>query len=347
MSAAPVQDVDRDVDEEERLEDRAHLSREQSKRIRQRSVRLLGSLLRPHRWLIALMLGGIVIAQAFAVVGPRVLAYVLDTALPAILRGDPRPAAFSVGAYALAGVGEGLLTLGVIRLNARISQAALLDLRRRIFLQAQRLSLEFHERYTSGRMISRQTNDVDSIDMFLSGALGDLLSSFFYMALITIALTSLDPISMLVLVVALVPLAFLFRWFQRRASVLYRESSTRSARLIVKFVETMTGIRAVQAFRAEERNDAHYQRLSDEFRDTNLRMMRTFGVFRTSIIAAANTSIAVLVLVDGLRVASGTLGVGVLVAAVLYSRQFFQPIEEMGDFFNSFQSASAALLRAG
>ena len=132
-------------------------------------------------------------------------------------------------------------------LTARISQAMLIDLRKRVFLHTQRLSLEFHENYTSGRIISRQTSDLDSIKRAArrrpqpagAGRACTWCSS-------RIAMFIVDWVSGLILLGALVPLLILTRWFQLRSQKLFRRTRVASARMIVQFVETMTGIRAVQ-----------------------------------------------------------------------------------------------------
>jgi ATP-binding cassette subfamily B protein len=109
------------------------------------------------------------------------------------------------------------------------------------------------------------------------------------------------------------------------------------------FVETMTGIRAVKAFRKEKRNEAEFGQLVEDYRYTNGRTIRLFGIFDPGLVLIGNVALAVILLVGGLRVASGGLAIGVLLAALLYARQFFAPAQEMAMFYNSYQSAAAAL----
>jgi ATP-binding cassette subfamily B protein len=140
-----------------------------------------------------------------------------------------------------------------------------------------------------------------------------------------------------------VPLWFLTRWFQKRSQYLFRESRVASAKLIVFFVETMTGIRAVKAFRKEKRNEKEFGGLVEDYRDVNARVVQLFGIFDPGLVLIGNVTVAVVLLVDGFRVASGALPIGVLLAALLYTRRFFDPMEEMAMFYNSYQSAAAAL----
>ena len=224
-----------------------------------------------------------------------------------------------------------------------MSQAILLELRRRVFRHTQRLDLEFHERYTSGRIISRQTSDLDALRELLDGGLTTLASSVLAIAFTAIGLALLDWRSGLLLVVAVVPGIVLTRWFQVRSQAQYRASRTAAARLVVQFVEAMTGIRAVQAFRREAQTEAAYDELAEEYRATSAEAIRVNGVFDTGLTLIANVTVAVVLLVGGLRVLDGGLEVGVLVGAVLYTRRFLAPLSQIGMFYNSFQSATAAL----
>ena len=139
------------------------------------------------------------------------------------------------------------------------------------------------------------------------------------------------------------PLYLLMRWFYMRSQVVYRESRVVSAKVIVKFVETMTGIRAVKAFRKEVRNDDEFGALASDYRDINIRSIRLFGTFEPGLMAVASVTVALVLLWGGIRVVDGSILIGTLIAAVLYVRNFFAPMQEVAFFLNSYQSATAAL----
>lgn len=325
-------------------EDRSDYTRDESRTIRRRSLRLLGSLVAPLRWQLVLAGAVLVISTALRVAGPALIAYGLNTALPRVIDyGDWMPTIMIVAVYLISGVGGAALIGWYAVVAARLTQAVMLDLRKRIFVHTQRLSLEFHESYTSGRIISRQTSDLDSIRELLDGGLNELVSGVLYGGFTLIALLLIDWRSGLVLVVAAVPLYFLMRWFYVNSQRAYRESRVVSAKVIVKFVETMTGIRAVKAFRKEERNDDEFGDLSGQYRDVNMRSLRLFGTFEPGMMAVSAFAVAGVLLWGGIRVADGTLLVGTLLAAVLYVRNFFAPLQEVAMFLNSYQSATAAL----
>jgi len=111
----------------------------------------------------------------------------------------------------------------------------------------------------------------------------------------------------------------------------------------VQFVETMTGIRAVKAFRKEGRNEKEFGSLVEDYRDANAQAIRLFGIFDPGLILIGNVTVAVVLLAGGYRVLGGGLEIGALLAVVLYTRRFFDPLEEMAQFYNSYQSAAAAL----
>ena len=324
-------------------EERRDFDKGERRVLRRRSLRLLGSLLAPLRTKLVLTGVVVVFSTALQVIGPAIIAYGIDSGLPALLRGQAMPLALAVVVYLIAGVLSGVLIAAYTVQTARISQAVLIDLRERVFVQTQRLSLEFHEQYTSGRIISRQTSDLDSIRELLDGGINELVQSVLYMAFTAVALFLLDGWSGLILFCAFLPLAVLIRWFQRRSEATFRESRVFSAKLIVFFVETMTGIRAAQAFRKEPRNARDYGDLTEDYRSINARAIRLFAVLEPGLTLIGNLTVAAVLLFGAYRVIDNGLAVGVLLAAVLYTRRFFDPMEDIATFYNAYQSAEAAL----
>ncbi|HEX4057368.1 MAG TPA: ABC transporter ATP-binding protein [Galbitalea sp.] len=325
-------------------EERNDLSKIESRQLRQRSVRLLGSLLRPLRGKVAWTIVVVVISTTAQIAGPALIAYGINVGLPSLVKDKNwAPLSLTVAAYLVAAVVGAWLISSYTILTARISQAILIDLRKRVFRHTQLLSLEFHETYTSGRIIARQTSDLDTIRELLDSGINQLIQGVLYMGFIAIAMFSLDWESGVVLFIGLIPLWFLARWFQKSSQNLFRLTRVTSARVIVHFVETMTGIRAVKAFRKEKRNEDEFGQLVEDYRAANGRTIQLFGIFDPGLILIGNITLAAVLLVGGLRVATGGVEIGTLLAVLLYTRQFFAPAEEMAMFYNSYQSASAAL----
>ncbi len=139
--------------------------------------------------------------------------------------------------------------------------------------------MSFHERFTSGRVISRLTSDVDTLNELLEAGLDGLLTALLTIVAIMVVLIILDPLLALIAFGSLVPLWFLYRWFSRRATVAFRRTRETVATLIVNIVETFNGIRAVQGFHREARNDELFGRLNDDYREANATAFRLHAVF--------------------------------------------------------------------
>ncbi|MET7325364.1 ABC transporter ATP-binding protein [Streptomyces sp. NPDC005549] len=304
---------------------------------------LLRSLLTPMRARVALTVLLLLLQQAAVQAGPLLVAYAIDRAVPA-LRDDDHGPLVAVGAgYLLCSLAAGGLQYAFIAAAARVSQDVLLDLRGRIFRHAQALSLDFHERYTSGRLISRSTTDVESLRELLDEGLQELVTVILSFVYIAALLLWLDWGLGAVAVASFVPLYALVRLYQRRAGRVYRQRSTAIAALIVKFVETMNGIRPVRAFRREAANDADFAVLNRRHERTNGNALLEMARYVVGSRLIANTAVAGIVLWGAYRVADGTLALGVLAAAVLYLRRLYDPIDRLGMFLNSYQSAAASL----
>ncbi|MGW3950930.1 ABC transporter ATP-binding protein [Streptomyces sp. NPDC004752] len=304
---------------------------------------LLRALLAPMKARVAVTTLLLLFQQAAVQAGPLLVAYAIDSAVPALRRDDHGPLiAVGVG-YLLCALLSGGLQFAFIEASARVNQDVLLDLRGRIFRHAQALSVDFHERYTSGRLISRSTTDVESLRELLSEGLQELVTVILSFVYISAMLLWLDLGLGTVAVASFVPLYLLVRLYQRRAGRAFRLRSTAIAAVIVKFVETMNGIRPVRAFRREAANDAEFRVLNRRHERTNGDALLEMARYVVGSRLVANTAVAAIVLWGAQRVVSGSLALGVLAAAVLYLRRLYDPIDRLGMFLNSYQSAAASL----
>jgi ATP-binding cassette, subfamily B, bacterial len=324
-------------------EDNANLSKSDSKAVRRRSLALLGSLIRPVRLRFWLTIATVVLSQAARAAGPALIAFGIDQALPALRAGNSFPLVLTGVAYLATALTAAGLTALYVTSTAKLSQAMLLDLRLRVFRHTQRLSLEFHERYTSGRIIARQTSDLEALRELLDSGVSSLASGALFMVFTAVTVFALDWRSGLVVLAAAVPMFLLARWYQKHSQIAFRQSRVVSARLIVHFIETMTGIRAVKAFRKERENAARYGELAEEYRQATVRSINLNGIFQPGLVLIGNVCVAAVLLFAGFRVLTGDLAVGVLLALMLSTKRFFQPVDQMAMFYNSFQSAQAAL----
>ncbi|MFF9621294.1 ABC transporter ATP-binding protein [Streptomyces griseosporeus] len=304
---------------------------------------LLRSLLAPMKARVAVTTLLLLLQQAAVQAGPLLVAYAIDRAVPAFRRDDHGPLIAVAVGYLLSAAASGALQYAFITASARVNQDVLLDLRGRIFRHAQALSIDFHERYTSGRLISRSTTDVESLRELLSEGLQELVTVILSFVYISAMLLWLDLGLGAVAVASFVPLYLLVRLYQRRAGEVYRVRSTAIAAVIVKFVETMNGIRPVRAFRREAANDAEFRVLNRRHERSNGDALLEMARYVVGSRLVANTAVALIVLWGAYRVADGSLELGVLAAAVLYLRRLYDPIDRLGMFLNSWQSAAASL----
>jgi ATP-binding cassette subfamily B protein len=324
-------------------EEKIELDKEEQRAVRKRSMSLLGSIIRPVRNRLWGSLFLVIGAQGLRVSMPFLMAVAIDTALPAAVKGDLNPLWGISGAYLAAAVVSSALIAFFVRYAARINQDIMFALRGRLFRHTQKLSVQFHETYTSGRVISRQTNDLDSIMELLNSGGNEMIAGLLYMIFAAIALILLDAPSFGIMVISFIPLWFLTRWFQKMTRLNYRKTRVASAKQIVHFVETMTGIRAVKAFRKERANEEKFGELVEDYRSVNAKVIQLFGIYDPGLILIGQVTTAFILLYGGLRVMEGTLGVGVMMAAMLYARRFYDPMEQLAMFYNSFQSANSGL----
>ncbi|WP_426404292.1 ABC transporter ATP-binding protein [Streptomyces sp. R-07] len=306
---------------------------------------LLRSLLATHRTRVAIAALVLLVKEGAVQAGPLLVAYAIDRGVPAFRAGDHGPVVAVAVGYLLCAALSGALQYAFVRGTAKINQDVLLDLRGRIFRHAQLLSVDFHERYTSGRLISRSTTDVESLRELLSEGLQELIGVVLSFTSISLILLWLDRGIGTTAIASFVPLYLLIRLYRRRAGEVYAERSTAIAGVIVKFAETMNGIRPVRAFRRESTNDTEFAQLNHRHERSNGDALLEMARYVVGSRLVANTAVAGMCLWGAYRVADGTLELGVLAAAVLYMRRLYDPIDRLGMFLNSYESAAASLTK--
>jgi ATP-binding cassette, subfamily B, bacterial len=312
--------------------------------LRARSRRLLGVVLRPRRRLVAAAVAVVLVSNGATMAGPYLVKVGIDRGIqPVVDHGDVRPLALIIGLLVAAALIQAATLRLFFLLVGRLGQEVLLDLRTRVFDHFQRLSLAFHERYTSGRVISRLTSDMDAITEVLDGGLEDLATAVLSILSIAVIILLLDVPLGLVTLAVFPLLVWLSLWFRSRSAAAYRRTREAIALVIVHFTESLGGIRAVQAFRREPRNQQIFDGLNERYRQANGRSYQLLAIYGPAIKLLGNTTIAVVLLYGGQRVLDHRMTVGVLAAFLLYMRRFFDPMQELSQFYNSLQSGGAAV----
>ncbi|CAA9416973.1 MAG: Heterodimeric efflux ABC transporter, permease/ATP-binding subunit 2 [uncultured Propionibacteriaceae bacterium] len=315
--------------------------------LKRRSRALLGSLLRPYKTYVWLLIAVVLVENAARLSVPWLVRRGIDLGVPPILAGGSARVLYeTVGIMPVAVILQSLSRIYFLRQSGRVGQEVLLEIRRRLFKHFQKLDVQFHDRYTSGRVVSRLTNDIDAIMELLAGGFNGLVTALLTMVGVGTLLLVLDLKLGAVCLLCFPILLLLVRWFSRQSAITYRKVRENSALVIVQFVETLTGIRAVQAYRRERRNQQIFEDLAGRYEDANVKSFRLVAVFMPGIRMIGNITIGVVLLYGGYRVIEGNMTIGVLAAFLLYLRMFFEPMQEISQFYNTFQSASAALEKA-
>ncbi|QBS42409.1 ABC transporter [Nocardia sp. CS682] len=309
----------------------------------ERSRRLLLDLVRPYRKLAAFALVLIVVDNAAMVSAPLFVAYGLDKGIAEGRQGNWAPLTWTVSGY-LGAVLLGIATTFLfLRVSGRLSQSVLFDLRVRSFTHMQRLSVAFHEKYTSGKVVARLTGDIETLQELLESALNQALSAILSVVTIAALLIYLDLMLAAIVLIGFVPLVFVTRWAQRRQRAGYRRTRGAIAKVVVQFVESMGGMRAVQTFRREQRNESVLAYEDGEYQQATTTAMRGMGDYAGLTRLLGNLTTVIIILVGAWQVIEGNLAVGVLAAYLLYLNEFYGPLDELAQVFNSYQSAAAAL----
>lgn len=313
--------------------------------LRSRSRKLLFSLLRPYKRRLAVAAVWIIIFNFSSLAGPYLVGMAIDRGIDRIVDGDGSRATLVliITALAVTAIAQGLTDNAFVRVVGRIGQDVLFDLRRRVFAHFQQLSMAFHEKYTSGRVISRLTSDVEAISDLLRNGFESLVWAALSLVSIGILMFTLDvPLAVVAWLIFPIVVAVTV-WFRNESSRAYRAGREAVALVIVHFVESLGGIRAVQAFRREPRNQAIFSDVNGRYRDANVWSSRLAAVYGPGVRGLGGIATAIVLLFGGLRAMDGAISVGVLVSFLLYLRRFFDPVQELSQFYNIFQAAAAAL----
>ena len=318
-------------------------SPEERAETKRRSLALLSHSLRPHRVALIVSILSVFVVTIASAVQPLLIARVLDSAIAPLRQGDSGPLTVLVVLFAVTVAVGALCSWLNVACTVRVSLGVVVYLRKRVFAHAQSLSVSFHERYTSGKVISRLTSDIDTVRSFLDSGISQLAITLLSMVISAVAIFLLDWRIGLFMLVMGVPIYFLTRWFQKTAVPVFRTMRTESAHLTSRFVETFTGIRAVKAFGAEAQMRYEYAQASERYRLAVMDSIKIFGVYSPVLMLLGNVFIAGALVLGGYAVLGGTMQIGTLLALVIYANRVFEPVMQLSEFYNMFQSAMSAL----
>lgn len=300
--------------------------------------RLLG-FLRPYRRHTALALLLLLLQSGFALVGPRLTERALDAAIP---RHDVALLGLLAGLYLGVLFLELVVEYGGALLTTWIGQRVMYDLRMRIFEHLQRLSISFYDRNPVGRLMTRVTSDVETLNELFSSGVVTIFGDVFTLIAIMVMMLTID-LELALVTFSVIPLVWLTAAiFRRRVREAFRDIRLRLARLNAYLQERLSGMRVVQLFGREEASARRFAELNRDHLDAHLRSITIYAVFFPVVEVLTSVAMALLLWYGGLRVLDGTLTVGILAAFIQYTRRFFQPLQDLSEKFNLLQSAMAS-----
>ena len=302
-------------------------------------LRRLLRYLRPYRGLTALAVLLLLAGAGLALVGPALTQRALDVAIPNHDVG-------LLGTLAAIFLAALLLDFGVeygqTLLTAYIGQRVMYDLRMQIFTHLQRLSISYFDRNPVGRLMTRVTSDVETLnELFSSGVVTVFGDVFTLLAIMTMML--LVDWRLALVTFSVIPLVWLTATlFRRRVREAFRDIRIRLARLNAYLQERLSGMRVVQLFGREEASAARFAELNREHLQAHLRSITIYAVFFPVVEVLTAIAMALLLYYGGVRTLNGSLTVGVLAAFIQLTRRFFQPLQDLSEKFNLLQSAMAS-----
>ena len=304
-----------------------------------RLMRRLLRYLRPYWRHVALTLVVLLVGSALAIVGPWITQVVIDEAIPT---GDTAYLGLLAAAY------MGSIVLGAFVQYAQavittwLGQSVMYDLRAEIFEKFQELDLEFYDKNPTGRLMTRITNDVETLNNLFSSGLVTVFGDIFTLVFIVGAMLTMNWRLALVSF-SVLPLVFIAAFlFRARIRSAYRDIRVRIARVNVFLHEHITGMRVVQLFNREEADAERLAELNEDHLQAHLRSITYYALFFPVIQFFTALALALIIWYGGARMLDGALTVGVIAAFLQYARRFFTPIQDLSEKYNLLQAAMAS-----
>ncbi len=300
--------------------------------------RLLGYL-RPHTQAVVVALGAIVGYSVLQLAQPYLTKVAIDDHIATgTLDGLDRIAL----AFFIVLIGAFVLEYVQTYTMQMMGQRIMFDLRMEIYRHLQRLDLRFYDRNPVGRLMTRVTTDVDTLnDLFASGVIS-VFRDVFTLVGIMVVLLVMDWRLALVAFSVLPLIAWVTHWFRRNARDSYRQVRGWIAQINTFLQENITGMATVQLFRREERNFEQFDRINSRHRDAHVDSIFYYATFYPAVELLGAVATALIIWYGGGRVVQGTVELGALVAFLQYSQRFFKPISDLSEKFNLMQSAMAS-----
>jgi ABC-type multidrug transport system fused ATPase/permease subunit len=322
------------------MEERGGSVRDWSWRRTRRRLGTLARLTAPYKRRTALSAVSLLVATATALAPPFLAKYALDDALHGH---DFNFLLLIVGAFLASGLAFWGMSYVQTYLTGWVGERMLADLRIELFAHLQRLSLGFYERNRAGVLISRITNDVEALDQLVTDGVSSLVQNTLTLVGTAIILFVLDW-RLALATLAVIPLmSIATAVFRVRSTRAYRAVRERLGLVTATLAEDIAGMRVVQAFTRENANIANFREINGRYRESNHQTVVLNGLYFPFVDLLSSIALAVVVGYGGHLYFGGRVTIGTLFAFMLYVQNFFDPVQQLSQLYNTFLSATAAL----
>ncbi|MCK9444211.1 MAG: ABC transporter ATP-binding protein/permease [Tissierellaceae bacterium] len=254
------------------------------------------------------------------------------------LKGIDRIAIIFLGAIIFSFI---LNYLQVLILNLT-SQKIVFNIRQEIFSHIQGLSISYFDKNPIGKLVTRVTNDTETLNEMYTSVLINLFKDLFILVGIIFVMMRMD-ITLALVSFSLMPFILIASIiFRKKIRVIYRLGRAQLARINATLNEDITGMKIIQIFNKEKKMSSRFDKINKDYLKTAKKEISLFAIFRPSIEIIRSLGIAVLVYYGGGQVISSTIEFGVLYAFIDYIQRFFEPILDLTEKYNILQAAMAS-----
>jgi ABC-type multidrug transport system fused ATPase/permease subunit len=327
----------------------SHLTEERAAKVEdwswaqtRRRLGMLARLARPYPGRTALAVVTLVAYTLVALLPPYLAKVAVDDG---IATGDLGTLTAVVVAFVAAGIAAFALSGAQTYFTGWVGERALADLRVRLFRHLQRLSLGFFERNRTGAIVSRITNDVEALDQLVTDGLSSLVQNSLVLVGTAAVLFLLDWRLALATLIVLPLMAAATAWFRLRSNRAYRRVRERLGLVTATLAEDISGMRVVQSFTREPTSQASFRGVNDAYKAANYETVVLNGIYFPAVDVLSSVATAIVLGFGGALVLDGSLTTGTLLAFTLYLSNFFDPVQQLSQLYNTFLSATAALDR--
>jgi ATP-binding cassette, subfamily B, bacterial len=304
-----------------------------------RRLRALYRLARPYKLRTSVAILALLGATVVSLAPP----YLVGRAVDEVRHGNTSTLTWLVVAFLAAG-GLGIAFSYVqTYFTGWTGERMLADLRNQLFRHLQRLSLGFYERNRAGVIISRLTNDVEALDQLVTDGVTSLVQNTLTLVGTAVILFFLDWRLALATLTVMPAMALATAWFRKRSGRAYRLVRETLGAVTATLAEDIAGMRVLQSFTREQAARENFRRVSDTYRGSNMQTVVLNGVYFPFVDFLSSAATAVVLGYGGWLAFNGNVSIGVLVAFLGYLTNFFDPVQQLSQLYNTFLSAVAAL----